>query len=467
MSSEKVPDKDAVARAVAEDYAAGHSAAEAAQKELCEMFEGYSVVNVEGSTRVASFNEKGRLTLQRKQDFDLYHLPKGKKAVQLFWHFAPRYDGLVCSPSEDANVIGNRLNTWRGWKVKPAKGDWSLMERHIFEVIANGDKAFASYVLRWIAKMVQDPERPAEVAIFLRGLKGTGKGILGNTICSWFGEIHSRHVTNSEKITGRFNSAMAQCVFLFADEAIVPQDKQAESVLKGLITEPTIEVEPKFVNAFSVRNCLHIYGSTNDKWVAPMSADERRFAVQTVSDKYRGNTPYFNMLFKQMQQDGGAEAMLYDMLHETALGNDYHPRQDVPQTKEARRQKTRSLSGIDLLISELCDEARLPWGHPEHWDIALTKGDRSGEGFWNWARNLIGLKFLSAKTMSSELREEWGCEPGWHSDRMSGVRFPPLDKLRGDFETKYGEQDWSVEAGDWLEPGELPQGYLSPDHRPL
>ena len=48
---------------------------------------------------------------------------------------------------------------------------------------------------------------------------------------------------------------MQQCIFLFADEAVVPQDKRAENVLKAMITEPTFNVEPKFVNGFRSRTC--------------------------------------------------------------------------------------------------------------------------------------------------------------------------------------------------------------------
>ena len=102
--------------------------------------------------------------------------------------------------------------------------------------------------------MVQNPDLPAEVALFVRGGKGDGKSVLGRVMRSWFGEVHSRHLTNPDQITGKHNAHMQQVIFLFADEAVVPQDKRAENVLKGMITEPTFTVEPKFVNAFEVPN---------------------------------------------------------------------------------------------------------------------------------------------------------------------------------------------------------------------
>ena len=44
-----------------------------------EVFEAYYVVNVAGQTRVVSFDEEGRIVIQRKSDFDLYHKPLGER----------------------------------------------------------------------------------------------------------------------------------------------------------------------------------------------------------------------------------------------------------------------------------------------------------------------------------------------------------------------------------------------------
>lgn len=413
------------------------------------------VVDVNGNTRVVSFDDDGKVRIQRKADFEQFNANindnKGKR-MKRFWKEATRYRGLICDPSTDELVTRGKLNTWRGWNIKPAKGDWSLMRRHIEEVIANGHTSFYNYTINWTAWSLQNPGIPAEVALFIRGVEGCGKGIFGRVLCLCFGDVHSRHLINPSQITGRFNAQMQQCSFLFADEAVVPQDKRAEAVLKGLITEPTINVEKKGIDAFSVPNLLHIYGSTNEQWVAPMSAEARRFAVQTASPTHRGDRDYFVPLFNQMFKEGGAEAMLYDMLYVHALGDDWHPRYDIPATDEATKQKLASLHGIDRLIMEICDSGSLPEANEDAADIAITTGEALGQGFWAHCRkNVMGLKFTSAKAMATTLRKEWGCT-SWHSGSQSGIRFPPLAVLREAFETKYGKVEWSAADNikDWV-----------------
>ena len=412
----------------------------------------HSVVDVLGHTRVVSFDKDGKVVMQRKADFEQFnaHIENSKKQrMKRFWKEATRYRGLICEPASDELVVNGKLNTWRGWNVTPAKGDWSLMRAHLEEVVADGDRAFFWYFYKWLAWMVQNPGKQAEVAVFVRGGKGDGKGVVGKTVFRWFGDVHARHIINPDQITGRFNAQMQQCSFLFADEAILPKDKKAENVLKGLITEDTINVEKKGIDGFSVPNLLHIYGSTNEKWVVPASHDERRYAVQTVSAEYRGNKAYFTALYKRLFAQGGCEAMLYHMLYEVPLG-DWHPRYDVPETAEMGRQKLASLQGIDRLILEACDGACLPEADDDKPNVVITTGEALGVGFWAYCKkNVFGLKFETSMTMSGILRTEWGCKH-WHSGNQNGIKFPPLAELRAMFEAKYGKQAWSAKEEDWV-----------------
>ena len=81
---------------------------------------------------------------------------------------------------------------------------------------------------------MQHPNRPAEVAVVLRGGKGSGKGIFGRWLRRMFGQ-HGMQVTNSSHLVGKFNLHLRDCIFLFADEAFYAGDKQHESVLLSLI----------------------------------------------------------------------------------------------------------------------------------------------------------------------------------------------------------------------------------------
>jgi hypothetical protein len=58
-------------------------------------------------------------------------------------------------------------------------------------------------------------------------------------------------------------------LFLFLDEAMWGGDRAAEAVLKGMIKEKWIMIEPKNVNAFAWNNRLGVLMSANAKWVVP------------------------------------------------------------------------------------------------------------------------------------------------------------------------------------------------------
>ena len=216
-------------------------------------------------------------------------------------------------PQEVADGRGNpHLNLWRGWGIEPHVGDWSLLRRHIVEGLAAGDETVASYIIKWTAWTFQNPGSPAEVALVFRGAKGTGKGFWGRLLKSIFGQ-HGHQISSPSHLTGNFNAHLMDCALLFADEAFWAGNKGAEGQLKRIITEPTLFIEPKGIDAFEVRNCLHIIMVTNDDWAVPASIDERRFAVSDVSGDHINSKAYFNLLRAEID-DGGAAAMLFELL---------------------------------------------------------------------------------------------------------------------------------------------------------
>ena len=67
-------------------------------------------------------------------------------------------------PNGPAVLPGCYLNLWRGWGVEPRKGSWRLIERHIAEVLANGNQEFEDYLKKWTAWKFQNPGLPPEAA---------------------------------------------------------------------------------------------------------------------------------------------------------------------------------------------------------------------------------------------------------------------------------------------------------------
>lgn len=275
-----------------------------------------------------------------------------------------QFKSLVFRPNAQTENAGE-LNLWRGLAVAPRAGEWPQLGRLIEEVLAAGDAAAADYILRWAAFSVQHPERPAEVALVLRGGKGTGKSTFGHVMRRIFGQ-HGTSIASSHVMTNNFNKLLHDCCLLFADEALARGDAKAEGMIKALITEPTILIEPKNVDAFPAPNRLKVIIASNDDWVVSASADERRFAVFDVSPHMAAppgssstdeRVTWWRALHAEID-GGGLEAFLRDLL-DLDLG-DWHPRYDVPQNDALIGQKAASLRGLELVLYDMLCAGTVP-----------------------------------------------------------------------------------------------------------
>ena len=280
-----------------------------------------------------------------------------EKQIADMWLRHPQrreYTSLTFYPAGE-QVIDGYYNLWRGFGVEPKEGDWSLMEAHIREVLANGDPASEKYMLNWAAFAVQHAALPAEVALVFKGGHGVGKGVFARSLMKLFG-AHGMQVSHPSHLSGRFNSHMRNTCLLFADEAMAPQDKAATGVIKTLLTEPDIQIEGKGANLLTCPNHVKVVMASNEEWVAAVARDDRRFAVFDVAPKKKDNKAYFKPLYDQMD-NGGLAAMLHALQHRDL--DKWHPR-EIPETQARADQKNASISGFARVFFDWLETGILP-----------------------------------------------------------------------------------------------------------
>lgn len=151
-------------------------------------------------------------------------------------------------------------------------------------------------------------------------------------------------VTSSDQLTGRFNSHLRDVIVLFADEALKPYDKDGESRLKGLITEPRLAYEGKGQDVQTGKNRLHVIMASNEDWLIPTNLDEeRRFMLCLANRKRAGQHAWFGKLNDELER-GGYSALLWDLL-QRGIG-DWAPRSRVPMTRGLIDQKLRGMDPL-------------------------------------------------------------------------------------------------------------------------
>lgn len=294
--------------------------------------------------------DRPRLTLQSFEDFRNRYMhqsvqigvdgegkpqfmPKGK--WWLLHKLRRQFRTVVFAPGKDTP---GSYNMWKGFGCESIPGDCTLFLDHVRRNICSGDEELYTYVVGWMARMMQEPGTPGEVAIVLRGGRGTGKSFFAVQLGKLLGR-HFLHVSNSSHLTGNFNSHLRDLVLLFGDEAFYAGDKRHASILKTLITESTLTIERKGVDVETAPNYIHLIMASNDMHVVPAGGDERRYMVLDVGTGNQQDTQYFSHIARAMDE-GGREALLHYLLNYDL--SEYEVR-NVPKTKALHEQKLLSL----------------------------------------------------------------------------------------------------------------------------
>ena len=363
-------------------------------------------------------------------------------------------DGIVFEPSQYTNgiekpatICGNKLNLWQGYSIKP-KQHGGALERiysHIQDVICSGDNDCNEYLLNWIARCFQYPNKNGQVAVALKGEKGCGKSTLGKFIKSIFGQ-YALQVTTPKHLIGNFNAHMADCCFLFADEVFFAGDKAHENILKGLITEPTLMIERKGVDAVEMPNRIKLLMASNNDWIAPASKDERRYFVLDVSSEKIPDKAYFKALHRDIDNQDVQAAFLYEMLHRDI--SEFHVGK-IPDTKALQHQRAQSLDSfgkywLDVLQRGVIFETQHNIIELRYWiEKPATDLIRAGYEQWINKNKIQQFGIVSRETMGRHLAS-------WYGAKQRQFMLAPI-----------GENN----KGELLTSGSRPFAYIVGTHR--
>lgn len=330
---------------------------------------------------------------------------------------------------------------------------FNLKVMGIRQVICNGDDDAFRYLIAWCADMLQSPANGAGVAIVIRGEEGVGKGIFAQVLRRLVSP-HSVQITQGQQVTGRFNSILKAKLFVFLDEAFWAGDRQAEGVLKGLITESELVIELKGKEPIRVSNYARILMASNNDWVVPAGHGARRYLVLDASDASKGDSEYFAQLIENIN-GGGLEAFAdHLMKFDVFKVNLRKP----PKTKALLEQKLESMESADHFIYErLMDGAN---GDSLEWQRAvpidrfyqryLEAANQVGER-WHADRNKLGKRLIKILNVERDRQMV-------NLQRHYVWVFPPLDVCRQRFGKYMEAEEMGWPESDPTEPPTPPIG---------
>ena len=329
------------------------------------------------------------------------------------------------------------LNLWIGHTIKPVKGNWELLANYLLFVICSNNRETYEYLLNYLAHALQKPEEKPGVMIVMQGKEGTGKGTLAYLLSLiWSATFIQVH--NIADVLGNFTDALETSFMVFFDEALFAGDIKSTDRLKGLVTEPRININPKNQPVRSINSCHRFWAATNAKHFAKVSLNNRRDVFLEVSDGAMGRHEYWTELRKHIDE-GGAAAMAYELLYERDI-SEFNVRVK-PDTEGLTKQKIQSLDPIPAWWYEGLKLGTIDDGG---WQGFIGSGDaieaitRQAGRLYKPIRSTDFYEVMGEMCPSAKNKQ-----PRVAGDRIRGLTLPSLEIARKEFEDWFGVKlDW-------------------------
>ena len=405
---------------------------------------------------------------QRADGINMYRLADGKILMRRYLETLPmscapkqvtddflvdpnslKYDEVAFTPAPTPHTT---LNYWVPPSVVPNAGDWSVIGKFLLQVICNGDRKLASYVIKFLSHMWQKPDEKPGVMIVLLGGQGTGKGTLFYLLQKIWSKT-TLHVSDVEHVTGGFNGAMERNYIVNMDEALFAGDRKSMDRLKSMITEPRITIEQKYQPRRTIQSVHRFFAASNHDHFGNIELDDRRFVFLRVSDERQRDHDYFSRLYAAINDT--AQLGAFVQMLATVDINDFNFRAK-PNTDELLEQKLKSLKGFARYWYEVLSTGYIdgtnPTGAFDSWeDERFVATVRINEAYNRHLSKSKQYQTIQHKEISGGLKR-W-C-PNTKDARKKatgkqerGYKLPSLDEARVAFEVAIGGKiDWGDEA---------------------
>ncbi len=388
------------------------------------------------------YSGDAKIALKRSLE-NIASADKVNDTINDFWNspYTRVFKRLAFSPVEQPPEV---LNLWIGYTITPRKGNWITIKNYLLYGICNGDAKAYKYLICYLAHLFQKPEEKPGIMIVLLGGQGTGKGTLEIILRMMF-EATMLMVSDVDSVIGRFNAVLERTYLVFMDEALFFGDKKSTERLKSYVTSKNVQIEEKHQPERSIESFHRFFAASNSTThFAQTDYDDRRMMYFKVSDENKGNTEYWENLYRAIKV-GEVEALAEYLIN---LDISDFVVTERPQSEELLSQKIQSLQPLQKYwFDRLWDGTTsiIEWNDPTF---------SSWESGYFWAtRHILGsfthkfrsnLKFNT--TISKDLAEmlKMVCPSAKYvrrslnNDRKWGFELPELDVARKEFENYLG-----------------------------
>ena len=242
-------------------------------------------------------------------------------------------------------IYGEKVNLERRGKILTPYID-------LVRELCGGVDEHAMYFHHFIAQMFQDPEHKPPVAIIFKGKQGTGKNMLLDALGNMINKTHYITSSNPEDFYGSHAEGYYRKIMVNLNEAEGKKTFDFEGMMKSMITEDTMTINPKNVRPSVVKNVARTIITTNK--ATPVSIDvrskDRRYVAYQTTDVYLNKSAKFwSQLYGHFRKPEFMSA-LYQWFMEFKVEN-YNWIKNRPLT-EAYKEMCNLYSPVEALFFE-------------------------------------------------------------------------------------------------------------------
>jgi len=337
----------------------GYQLTKAEIEEFTSMNNEFAHVVIGARHRVMTYKpcpiNKVRMTFEGINEFPKYfmHIPKLANKnlgdAWLKWPSKAFYPNGIGYYPDSTLLPKGTLNTFNGFGCSSVKGNVDIIEYHITQVLCGGDGEVANYFISWLAHIFQKPAQKPTVAVLMKSEQGSGKGRFYALLQKMLA-TNAHQVNGHYQLTGRFNSVIAGKLLIFGDEVDLTNKAVADKA-KGIISEPTLSLELKGIDAEQIPNYARFIFAGNHERLISAGTRERRYVVLEPSSHKLDDEKYWQELTRFINGKGPSYFMQYLMDVDLSGFNPFK----APATKGLIEEKLCSLPNhLEFLYDELC-----------------------------------------------------------------------------------------------------------------
>lgn len=258
--------------------------------------------------------------------------------------------------TEDGRLL---INTYRAPEPKRIKGDATRFLNHLAKLYPN--ERDQRIILAWMAMVIQRPGKKIGWSIVLQTVEGAGKGVI-EVILRHAVSNRYFHTTNARDIDNKFNAQLEDKRVVLIDEVMLEKRRDLLEVMKPVITNPRIEIQPKGIDKREIDSVVNLIFFTNWKSGVPIKADGRRYTVlysalqheKDVIEVEKMDDRYFDDLFTWLEGDGAA--IVFDFLMNYLVTGSEFDVKRAPKSSTHDEAIIESDGDLEAMIREAIDE---------------------------------------------------------------------------------------------------------------